>query len=102
MDSAVQRRFDFKVELGYMTPGQIQKMFFMACYDIDQFRQFVFENSFLRQFDIEEQEIAQIRRNDTALYRFAMKWIEFGLLKQQGLKLKPHVMAAKKEKLGIK
>ncbi len=81
---------------------QIQKMFFMACYDIDQFRQFVFETSFLKQFDIEEQEIVQIRRDDTALYRFAMRWIEFGLLKQQGLKLKPSVMLARKEKLGIK
>jgi len=81
---------------------QIQEMFFMACYDIDQFRQFVFETSFLKQFDIEEQEISQIRESDTALYKFAMKWIEFGLLKQQGLKLKPHVMAAKKEELGIK
>ena len=81
---------------------QIQDMFFMACYDIDQFRQFVFETSFLKQFDIEEQEIAKIRIDDTALYKFAMRWIEFGLLKQQGLKLKPHVILSKKEKLGIK
>ncbi len=29
LDSAVQRRFDFKVELDFMTAGQIQKMFFL-------------------------------------------------------------------------
>ncbi len=80
---------------------QIQEIFFMACYDMDLFRQFVFETSFLQQFDINAREVDQIRHDDTALYRFAMKWIEFGLLKQEGLKLKPHVMAAKKEALGI-
>jgi hypothetical protein len=80
---------------------QIQEMFFMACYDIDRFRRFVFETSFLTQFDIDDQEIDKIRRNDTALYRFAMRWIEFGLLQQQGLKLKPQVMADRKQKLGI-
>ncbi|MCD4718797.1 MAG: YkgJ family cysteine cluster protein [Desulfobacula sp.] len=76
---------------------KIQEMYFMACYDIDRFRRFIFESSFLKQFEIEKNEIEKMKYDDTALYKFAMKWIEFGLLGQQGLKLKPEVMAAKKK-----
>ena len=76
-------------------------MYFMACYDIDRFRRFVFETSFLHQFDINKVEIQQIKTDDTALYKFAMKWLEFGLLSQQGLKLKPEVISQGKKRLGI-
>lgn len=76
---------------------KIQEMYFMACYDIDRFRRFVFETSFLKQFEIEKNEIEKMKCDDTALYKFAMKWIEFGLLGQQGLKLRPEVLAAKRK-----
>jgi len=81
---------------------KIQEMFFMACYDLDRFKRFVFESSFLKQFEINTNEIAKIKHDDIALYKFAMKWIEFGLIGQQAFKLKPEVMAAKKDKLGIR
>lgn len=81
---------------------KIQEMYFMACYDIDRFRRFIFESSFLKQFEIKNEEIEKFKSDDIALYKFAMKWIEFGLLGQQGLKLKPEVMTAKKKKFGIK
>ncbi len=80
---------------------KIQQMIHMACYDLDRFRRFVFDSSFLDQFDIESAEIEKIQTDDTALFQFAMKWLEYGLIGQQGLKVKPGVMAARKETLGI-
>jgi len=80
---------------------KIQDMYFMACYDIDRFRRFVFKSSFLNRFDVDQREIEAIRTDDTALYKFAMKWIEFGLLRQQNLKLNPEIMEKRKKKLGI-
>ncbi|HMA66406.1 MAG TPA: YkgJ family cysteine cluster protein [Desulfosalsimonadaceae bacterium] len=80
---------------------KIQQMIYMACYDLDRFRRFVFESSFLNQFAVDPGEVEKIRTDDEALFQFAMKWLEYGLIGQQGLKLKPEVMAAKKNALGM-
>jgi Fe-S-cluster containining protein len=79
----------------------VQQMYYMACYDLDRFRRFVFESSFLKQFDTDPKEIEKIKQDDVALYRFAMKWLEYGLIGQHGFKVKTEVIAAKKEQLGI-
>lgn len=79
---------------------KIQDMFFMAAYDLDRFRRFVFESSFLSQFETDANEVEKIRHDDVALYAFAMRWLEFGFIGQDGFKLKPTVMAAQKEKMG--
>ncbi|MBS3756760.1 MAG: YkgJ family cysteine cluster protein [Desulfobacterales bacterium] len=81
---------------------KIQQMCFMACYDLDRFRRFVFESSFLHQFDTDPREIDKIGSDDVALYRFAMKWLEYGLIGQHVLKVNPGVLAAKKQELGIR
>jgi hypothetical protein len=61
----------------------------------------VFESTFLDRFDIEPQTIAEIKSDDVALYRFAMRWLEYGLLAQHVMKVKPDVVVAKKAELGI-
>ncbi len=81
---------------------KIQDMYYMACYDLDRFRRFVFESSFLKRFETDPAEVEKIRQDDVALYLFAMRWIEYGLLGQHVLKVKPGVMAAKKRELGIR
>jgi len=73
----------------------------MACYDLDRFRRFVFESSFLDRFDVEPDEAKQIRSDDTALFQFAMRWLEYGLIGQQGLNVKPEVLAEQKAALNI-
>jgi hypothetical protein len=84
-----------------ITNKKIQEMIFMACYDLDRFRRFVLESSFLERFEINPDEVEQIKTDDVALYRFALQWLEYGLLAQQVLKVKPDVMATKKQELGI-
>ncbi len=81
---------------------KIQQMYYMACYDLDRFRRFVFDSSFLNQFETDPEEIEQIKEDDVALYKFAMKWLEYGLIGQRAFKVKPEVMAAKKQALGLK
>jgi Fe-S-cluster containining protein len=81
---------------------QIRDMYYMACYDLDRFRRFVFESSFLKRFETEPVEVEKIRQDDVALYKFAMQFIEYGLIGQHVLTVKPEVMAAKKREFGIR
>lgn len=84
-----------------ITNKKIQEMYFMASYDLDRFRRFVTESTFLERFEVDPQEIERIKTDDVALFRFAVKWLEYGLLAQQVLSVKPEVMATKKQELGI-
>jgi len=85
-----------------ITNKKIQEMYFLACYDLDGFRRFVMESTFLDRFDVEPQTVKEIKSDDVALYRFAIRWLEYGLLAQHMMTVKPEAMAAKKAELGIK
>ena len=84
-----------------ITNKKIQEMIYMACYDLDRFRRFVLESSFLERFEVEDQVVGRIKSDDVALFRLALQWLEYGLLSQHSLKVKAGVMAAKKQELGI-
>ena len=66
------------VKLGIENP-QIQQMIFMSLYNIDKFRKFVFESTFLDRLEVEEDILDKIRNSDTDLLKFAFEWIKFGL-----------------------
>ena len=55
------------------------ELFFTGCYDIDTFRRFVFDSSFLQRFELEAAAVEEIRRDDRALLRFAFRWLRFAL-----------------------
>jgi len=55
------------------------EMFYTACYDLDTFRRFVFESSFLQRFDLDETTTGALRTDDEALLRFAFRWLRFAL-----------------------
>jgi len=61
----------------------ILKMVFMALYNIDKFRDFVFQSSFLNRFEVEPTRIEKIKRSDLELLKFAFDWIKFGLFGQK-------------------
>lgn len=59
---------------------QIAKMVFMALYNLDKFKEFVFQSTFLQRFEVEEPErIEKIKEDDLELLKFAIDWIKFGL-----------------------
>ena len=69
----------------------IQEMFYMACYDLDRFKRFVLESTFLERFEVAPEVVGKITEDDLELYFFAMRWLEYGLLGQHVLKVKPSV-----------
>jgi uncharacterized protein len=78
-------------------------MYLMAAYDLDRFRRFVFETSFLQKFDVYEDRIEAIRRDDLELLEFGMSWLRFCLLGEQTMRIKdsaqegkPHTLASDK------
>jgi len=61
-----------------LDPKRIE-MFFMAAYDLDTFREFVFSTTFLRRFQLDDALVEEIRRHDHALLRFAFRWLRYAL-----------------------
>jgi hypothetical protein len=54
-------------------------LFFMASYNIDKFRQFVFESPFLERHEVEPEVVEKIKNDEIELLKFGMKWLK-GLL----------------------
>jgi Fe-S-cluster containining protein len=70
-----------------LTPAQVG-MFYMACYDLDRFRRFVFDSSFLKKFEVDEARAEVMRTDDEELLEFAMQWLRFALFKQRTMKIR--------------
>ncbi len=54
---------------------QSKRMFFLISYNIDRFRDFVFESSFLSRYPQSPETTERIRRDDTALFTFGIRWL---------------------------
>ncbi len=65
-----------------------QKMFYLASYDLDNFRRFVLESRFLEIFDVDPETVAAVKEDDVALMKFAFKYLKYLLVIEQSLKLK--------------
>ncbi|HID77321.1 MAG TPA: YkgJ family cysteine cluster protein [Planctomycetaceae bacterium] len=78
---------------GKLNPQQMQ-MFFMACYDLDKFRQFVFQSTLLDRFEVDEDFVEEMRYSDEALLRFAFLWLRYSLFGEGTMRVKPEVMEA--------
>ncbi|WDP92084.1 MAG: YkgJ family cysteine cluster protein [Desulfobacter sp.] len=55
---------------------QAKQMFFMVCYNIDKFKRFVFESSFLTRYEFPEERIAEIKADDVKLLQFGFEWLK--------------------------
>jgi Fe-S-cluster containining protein len=76
-----------------LNPKQME-LFFNACYDLDNFRRFVFESTFLSRFELEESLVEELRQDDIALLKFAFTWLRFALFGEQTLKVREEAKAA--------
>lgn len=57
----------------------IFKMVFMATYNLDAFRDFVFQSSFLQRFSLPKDRVERMHEDDLELLHFGYEWLEFGL-----------------------
>lgn len=59
-----------------------KEMFFMASYNLDKFRRFVFESSFFDRYEVDEKTRREIRDDEIALLKFGMRWLKWLLFKE--------------------
>jgi uncharacterized protein len=57
--------------------GQKAKMAFMATYNTDGFRNFVFSSTFLKRYKLKSAIIKKIKNNDTELLKLGFEWVKF-------------------------
>ncbi len=69
--------------------GTRAKMTFMAAYNLDRFREFVFGSSFLKRFKIKSDLLRKIEKDDTQLMLLGFDWIKLFLWGIRSQKLKP-------------
>jgi len=59
--------------------GSRAKMSFMATYNIDSFRQFLFGSSFLKRYRIKHDVLRRVKKDDAELLKLGMAWVKFFL-----------------------
>lgn len=53
-----------------------KEMFFMVSYNIDKFRSFVFESTFLERMPVDEATREKLKTDDVALLQFGVQWLK--------------------------
>ena len=80
--------------------ARMQDMILIALYDVDRFREFVFNSSFLKKFSVDEDILEKIREDDVALLYFAGQWLRFALFGKKGfLKIDRDYLETKKHEV---
>ncbi|MDI6801188.1 MAG: YkgJ family cysteine cluster protein [Thermodesulfovibrionales bacterium] len=73
---------------GNQLDARKQKAFYMACYDMDAFRQFVFESKFLEMFDVPQERLDRIKNDEVELMKFGFDYTKYILMLKETLKRK--------------
>ncbi len=89
----VMRRKSFGIQAELSEPAK--RMFFMASTALEQFRQFIFESSFLDTYIIDDETIEKIKNDDVELMHFSFKYLASALFGVQTLKIKEEKVRAK-------
>jgi Fe-S-cluster containining protein len=69
--------------------GQKARVAFMAAYNVDRFRQFIFESTFLQRFRVNPNLVRKIRTNDVEMMTFGWDWIRFFVFGISSKKIRP-------------
>jgi hypothetical protein len=69
--------------------GQKGKMAFMAIYNIDEFRNFVFNSSFLKRYKVQHILLNKMKKNDEILLTFSFEWVKLFVWGISSKKIRP-------------
>ena len=72
-----------------------KRMFFMASTDLDTFRTFVFESSFLQTYEVDAENLAKIKEDDVALMLFSFTYLANTLFGAPGLAIREEKLKSK-------
>ncbi|MCP4705388.1 MAG: hypothetical protein GY865_12360, partial [candidate division Zixibacteria bacterium] len=86
---------------GNLPPEKIE-MFFMACYNLDTFRKFLFGSSFFGKIDIDEETKAKLKEDDVELMKFGLDWLRFSIFGEDTMKINQDVADSKEKELRAK
>jgi hypothetical protein len=67
---------------------QKMRMFYMVSYNLETFKRFIFETSFLEKFDVGDDVIERIKTDEVELLKFGIRWLRFSLFGEGTLKIK--------------
>jgi Fe-S-cluster containining protein len=87
-----KRSFPANVKLMEKT----KEMFFTTCYNIDKFKSFVFESTFLTIYDIDNETVEKIKNDEIELLKFGLKWMMWTLFKIGDFKINEEAAAKRK------
>lgn len=76
-----------------------KRMFFMASTDLDTFRTFIFESSFLDTYEVDAETIAKIKEDDVELMLFSFRYLANTLFGAPGLAIKEEKIKSKVEEI---
>jgi uncharacterized protein len=76
-----------------------KRMFFMASTDLDTFRSFIFESSFLDTYQMDADTLARIKQDDVELMLFSFTYLANTLFGAPGLTIKEEKIKAKVEEI---
>ena len=76
-----------------------KRMFFMASTDLDTFRKFVFESSFLDTYEVDADTVAKIREDDVELMLFSFRYLANTLFGAAGISIRADKIKSKIEEI---
>ena len=73
-------------------------MFFKMSFDLDYFRAFVFNSTFLEIYDLPAERLERIKSDDMELMRLSFEWLRQAMFAEQTLTFKEGVLEKRKER----
>jgi len=64
------------------------QMFFMASYNLDRFRDFIFKSNFFDRFEVESALNEKLASDNVELMKFAFDWLKFSLFGEKTIQVK--------------
>lgn len=86
--SDLKRLFQSDPWRGEGPRGPRGKMAFMAIYNVDEFRNFIFESTFLKRYKVKSATLKKLRADDVMLMKFGFEWVRFYLWGFQGRRIR--------------
>lgn len=93
----VMRRKSYGFQANLSEAGQ--KMFFMVSTNLEKFKSFIFDSSFLDTYEVDDETLAKIKEDDIALMFFGFKYLAGSLFGAKTLKIKEEKIKAQVAKM---
>jgi Fe-S-cluster containining protein len=73
-------------------------LFFMVSSNLDMFRDFVFNSSFLDAYELEPETVKKIREDELQLLKFSLKWLRFTMFAEGDFKIRDEAQKKAQER----